>query len=122
MKKTILSLLLLFMVTAMSAQRVLNTERYDVNRDGNVTISDVTLLVNAVLGKVNYPIKEIILPNELFVVLGDGDKTLKPDIRPADADYLTLLWTSSNEDVAKVDQTGKVTGIARGTCATNKNN
>lgn len=84
---------LLAIVSSMtvSAQRVLNTERYDVNKDGDVTITDVTLLVNAILGRTNYPIQNIVLPDKMLVAVGESEAMpLKPIITPADADYLTL--------------------------------
>lgn len=48
MKKTILSLLLLLIATTMNAQTIL---KGDMNDDGQLTISDVTSVVNVILGK-----------------------------------------------------------------------
>ena len=48
MKKTLISLLLLFAVTTLSAQTIL---KGDMNNDNEVTIADVTSVVNVVLGK-----------------------------------------------------------------------
>lgn len=48
MKKTILSLMLLLLATTMNAQTIL---KGDMNDDGQVTISDVTSVVNVILGK-----------------------------------------------------------------------
>lgn len=41
--------------------------------------------------------------------------TLTAEVSPADATDKTVTWTSSNESVATVDSTGKVTGVAAGT-------
>ena len=41
--------------------------------------------------------------------------TLTAEVSPADATNKTVTWTSSNESVATVDSTGKVTGVAAGT-------
>ena len=40
---------------------------------------------------------------------------LVADIYPVDATYPTLTWSSSDETVAKVDQTGKITTVSDGT-------
>jgi len=48
MKKTLISLLLFFAATALSAQEIL---KGDMNNDNDVTIADVTSLVNVILGK-----------------------------------------------------------------------
>lgn len=105
------------MATTMSAQRVLNPTNYDVNKDGQVSLEDVTCIVNALLGKVNIPITNISMSSKLLLAVGDDESVaLQPTIMPTDADYLTLFWTSSNERVAMVDQTGRVTGIGEGEC------
>ncbi len=44
----------------------------------------------------------------------DGTFTFKAKIYPAAADDKTLLYTSSNEDVAVVDDNGTVTGVSAG--------
>lgn len=45
----------------------------------------------------------------------DESETLIATVEPADAGDKTVSWTSSDEDVATVDQTGKVTALASGT-------
>ncbi len=44
----------------------------------------------------------------------DGTFTFKAKIYPANADDKTLLYSSSNEDVAVVDENGTVTGVSAG--------
>ena len=44
----------------------------------------------------------------------DGSFTFKAKIYPANADDKTLLYASSNEDVAVVDENGTVTGVSAG--------
>lgn len=44
----------------------------------------------------------------------DGTFTFKTKIYPANADDKTLLYSSSNEDVAVVDENGTVTGVSAG--------
>ena len=62
MKKTLFSLLLLFVATIVSAQEVW---KGDMNNDNDVTIADVTSLVNVILGKA---------PKETISVGGDPYK------------------------------------------------
>lgn len=44
----------------------------------------------------------------------EGTAALKATVTPADSTD-NVVWSSSNEDIAKVDQTGKVTAVAVGT-------
>ena len=48
------------------------------------------------------------------IYVGDGFQ-LKATISPTNASNPEVTWTSSKESVAKVDKTGKVTGVAAGT-------
>lgn len=62
--------------------------------------------------------------SEVMVKAG-GTASLVATVRPIDARNKELTWTSSDEKIATVDQTGKVTGIKRGTVtitATSKDN
>ena len=62
------------------------------------------------------PIETIIL-NKTDITLTKGtSETLQATINPSDTtDDKTLKWTSSNPDVATVDNTGKVTAVGGGT-------
>ena len=44
-----------------------------------------------------------------------GNETLVATITPANATVQTVTWSSDDTDVATVDNTGKVTGVAAGT-------
>ena len=46
----------------------------------------------------------------------DETKRLTATVEPADADNPAVTWTSSNEAVAEVNSTGRVTANAEGTC------
>ena len=46
----------------------------------------------------------------------DETKRLTATVMPADADNPAVTWTSSNEAVAEVNSTGRVTANAEGTC------
>lgn len=46
----------------------------------------------------------------------DESKRLTATVEPADADNPAVTWTSSNEAVAEVNSTGRVTANAYGTC------
>lgn len=50
---------------------------------------------------------------ELIVIVGQMS-TLIPTFTPADTEDKTVVWSSDNESVATVDQTGKVTAITPG--------
>lgn len=48
------------------------------------------------------------------IAVGD-DETLVATVEPANATVKTVTWSSDDSDVATVDSTGKVTGVAAGT-------
>ena len=50
---------------------------------------------------------------ELFV---NDSATINASFTPEDAVNKDLDWASSNEGIAKVDEMGKITGVAEGTC------
>jgi hypothetical protein len=52
--------------------------------------------------------------NTLTLTVG-ASETLTATVTPSNAEYDALTWTSSNASVAKVDNSGKVTGVANGT-------
>ena len=57
-----------------------------------------------------------ILLNSYNEHLWIGDEvTLVPTVLPAEATDWTILWTSSNESIATVDQNGKITAVGDGT-------
>lgn len=57
----------------------------------------------------------ITLDKEETTILVGVTKTLKATIEPANATDKTVIWTSSDEDVATVDENGVVTAVAAGT-------
>ena len=46
----------------------------------------------------------------------DAAKSAVATVSPADANIKTVLWSSDNEAIAKVDDNGRITGVAEGTC------
>ena len=63
---------------------------------------------------VTNPVTNINIPATLGLVTGKSGN-LTATVAPPDADDTTVTWTSSDENVATVDNTGKVTAIASGT-------
>lgn len=62
------------------------------------------------------PLVSDITLNEISITLNEGQTfAITAIVTPEEAANKTLLWTSSNEDVATVDQTGLVTTISAGT-------
>ena len=61
-----------------------------------------------------YRVEEIKL-NKTSLILDKGaEETLTYTIKPTNADIKAVEWTSSNPNVAKVDENGKVTAVSRG--------
>ncbi len=54
--------------------------------------------------------------NKLDLIPGDEYKLLKATILPENAANKNVIWSSSDENIATVDQTGKITALALGDC------
>lgn len=53
---------------------------------------------------------------DLTMYMGEEDAQLTATVTPADAEDAAVTWSTTNAEVAKVDQTGKVTAMAPGVC------
>ena len=115
MKRRLLTLLVAMVgltAGAWAQTPKLNPTHYDANGDGEVTIADVTMVVNAVLGRVQRPVTGIDVDEDfrqLTLTLGDtdmldadGNFSVPAAPVPDDADYGDVEWTSSDPSVVTV--------------------
>ena len=61
------------------------------------------------------PVEEVKLNKETLELVVDGFETLTANVLPETATDKTVVWASSDDEVATVDQTGKVTAMKVGT-------
>ena len=61
-----------------------------------------------------YHVEEVQLNKTKLTLDKGAEETLTHTITPANADVKDVEWTSSNPNVAKVDENGKVTAVSRG--------
>ncbi len=54
--------------------------------------------------------------NKLDLIPGDNYQLLKATVLPENAENKNVIWSSSDESIATVDQSGKVTALALGDC------
>ena len=72
--------------------------------------------------EIKIQVKKEILPTELQVsqtevALGIGEQAgIEVTVLPEDAEDQELLWSSSDEKIATVDETGVITAVSAGTC------
>ena len=94
----------------------------DVNHDGEVSVSDLTALVDIVkspYGTVIKPITSITLPQSKLMMEGDRESLYVSSYLPTDADHAEFIWCSSDSTVArvyKVSYNYYITAVAPGTC------
>lgn len=101
---------------SIGLSRAADDVRMDVNRNGEVSVADLTLLINRLLGNINYPVSALSLPANLML-MKDSTATLSPAVSPEDPDIPTLRWRSMDETIATVDGNGVVTGVEEGLVA-----
>lgn len=71
---------------------------------------------NKITGKVREPLESIALNKTATTLEAGKSETLKVTYSPeTTTDAKEITWSSSNENIAKVDQNGKVTAVAPGT-------
>lgn len=64
--------------------------------------------------EVNVPVAEITLSESSLKLKRGETSTLVATVNPADADDPTVVWSTSNSSVAKVDANGKITAVSTG--------
>lgn len=65
---------------------------------------------------VRQQVTDVVLDEDDITVNVGSYKTLKATVYPKDANNKKLIWTSSNEAIAKVNKEGRVTPVAPGVC------
>ena len=89
----------------------------DMNGDQKVDIADfVTILNIMAAGGVQKQVTEIVLSETSLSLAVNGTKTITATVLPSDATNKEVVWASNDPSIATVDQTGKVTAIAAGSC------
>ncbi len=66
--------------------------------------------------RVTQSAEEIVLKTTELTVNVGRNAVLRVDVLPKNADDKNVVWASSDESVAKVDNRGRVTGVSAGTC------
>ena len=94
----------------------LNPLRYDVDKDGDLSLSDLTLLANALVGRVNYPATGLSMSPPTAKLYTNGTLSPTVSITPSTADITNVAWTTSNKYVATVSADGLVTALSPGSC------
>ena len=100
-------------------------ESLTIGKDASLTVPDGKTITVESGGKLNgtptgngsvvYKVTGVTVdPAELPLFTGDS-KILTATVKPDNAADKTLKWESSNDKIATVDQTGKVTAVAHGT-------
>lgn len=97
----------------------LNNDTYQAENVGEFTFTayagdNVNVRTDFVVKVLEIPLTEMVLSNtEMEMNLGSR-ATLSVDFVPDDASFTTLVWSSSDETVAAVDQNGEVKALREG--------
>lgn len=86
------------------------TEIYATSKDGNVTSDPITVIVTDPIA-----VGSLSIQNNKPELMENENNTLVLTILPDNADNPQITWTSSDENVATVDQNGTVTAVGDGT-------
>lgn len=74
-----------------------------------------TVYDNVALRKVDTPVESVSLDKEELALTVGGEVTLTATVAPNNATDKTITWTTNADNVATVDENGKVTAVAEGT-------
>ena len=77
--------------------------------DGNGAKADCQVIVVD-------PVQSIVLSETRLNLIATVNQQIIAEVLPEDATNKKLVWSSSNEKVATVDQTGLISPVAKGTC------
>lgn len=84
--------------------------------DVTVSVKDADIAASTHIKVVVTP-TDVVAPESIDLVTdGENTKSLDAKLIPADATDVKLAYESSDESVATVDETGKVTAVANGEC------
>lgn len=87
------------------------TIRLTIQGDG-ANMKDVTLKLEEEKNVAQIPVESVSFDAEAVTVKEGERITLVPVVAPAEADDASVVYRSSNEKIAVVDQEGVVTGVA----------
>lgn len=110
----------IFEATLATDKKSFTTTEINDGKEVSVTYTRIdkapanATLVITVAGS-DVAVTEVKITSTVTEVTAGESITLTAEVSPADATNKTVTWTSSNESVATVDSTGKVTGVVAGT-------
>ena len=122
-----LAALLMLGSVSLNAQEVGNSSNSesttqlegDLNHDNKVDVADVTYLVNLIMNQStseNIPVTGVSVSTSESSINVGNTLQLEVAVEPSSATNKNVTWSSSNPEIATVDEaTGLVTGIALGT-------
>ena len=122
-----LAALLMLGSVSLNAQEVGNSSNSesttqlegDLNHDNKVDVADVTYLVNLIMNQStseNIPVTGVSVSTSESSINVGNTLQLEATVEPSNATNKNVTWSSSNPEIATVDEaTGLVTGIALGT-------
>lgn len=88
-------------------------------KSGTVTITATSEMVNTVSGSITITVYKnaisgIIISEESIEIEQGKTHQLSAEVEPSNATYPEITWSSSNDKIATVDETGLVKGLAAG--------
>ena len=78
--------------------------------------ADITMLKTQIAAMNSVPVNAIILSETSITIQPNETRTITASVLPDNASNKNVTWSSSNTSIATVDQTGKVTAKAVGSC------
>ena len=101
-----------------------NTEVASISSDGtitgltsgtaNITAKSTNGVTNSISINVYSKVTDIILGTQNSTVQVDGNFKINASVLPEDANNKKINYKSENEQIAKVDENGNITGISQG--------
>lgn len=101
-------------ISSVAGKKIYIGFRSDRRQDAqNINIDEIAIYAEK--NSVNVPVTSVSLTKTTLSLVAGASEALTASVAPADATNKEVTWSSSNEAVATVDATGKVTAVAAGT-------
>lgn len=107
----------LYMDSVITNKKSKNTKKFLLIGSVAAAIIAIVAIIVICLLSIEVPVKDIVLSKTKVELKIGETKTISCTVYPERASNKEVVWSSSNNSVATVNSSGKITAVGRGTCS-----